>query len=92
MNSVRTVVNEKGLQLRSWFLVCILAIAFFLYGIFMYVVVGDKGPPDWDFGIVEDIPGKSIYSTFPEPVGATREPAPQHVKEKPALAPDGQGK
>jgi hypothetical protein len=92
MNSVRTVVNEKWLQLRSWVVVWLLATAFLLYGLFMYVVVGDKGAPDWDFGIVEDVPGKSIYSTFPEPAGATKEPTPQHVMEKPALAPEGQGK
>lgn len=86
MGSARAVVNERGLVLRSWVFVWLLAIFFLLYGLFMYFVVGDKGPPDWDFGIVEDIPGKSVYSTFPEPAGATREPAPQHVSERPTLA------
>ncbi len=91
MGSARAAVNERGLVLRSWVFVWLLAIFFLLYGLFMYFVVGDKGPPDWDFGIVEDIPGKSVYSTFPEPAGATREPAPQHVMGRPILAPVEQG-
>jgi hypothetical protein len=90
MNSVRSAVNEKGFQVRSWVIVWLLATFLLLYGLFMYVVVGDKGPPDWDFGIVEDIPGKSAYSTYPEPAGAAIEPVPQHVKGRPALAPEGQ--
>jgi len=95
MNSVRTAVQEKSLSIRSWAIVWFLAIFFVSYGLFMFFVVGDKGPPDWDFGIVEDIPGKSVYSTFPQPSGATSEPAPQHVAGKPTLAPaeqNAQGK
>ena len=26
-------------------------------------LAGDKGPPPWDFGVVEDVPGQSPYST-----------------------------
>jgi hypothetical protein len=92
MDSAKTVVNERGLVLRSWIIVWLLAIFFLIYGLFMFFVVGDKGPPDWDFGIVEDIPGKSPYSTSPEPAGSAGEPAPQHVTGKPALAPAGEGK
>ncbi len=83
--------KENESTLKSWFFVCGLALYFLLYGLFMFFVVGDKGPPDWDFGIIEDIPGKSVYSTFPQPSGATSEPAPQHVTGKPALAPAEQG-
>jgi len=72
---------------RSWAMVCGLALAFLLYGLFMFIVVGDKGPPGWDFSTVEDIPGKSEYSTFPEPGDTPQEPEPQHVSGKPALAP-----
>jgi hypothetical protein len=68
---------------RGWFLVPALALLFLLYGLFMWKTVGDKGPPDWDFSIVQDIPGKSVYSTSPEPAGNTGEPEPQHVSEKP---------
>ena len=37
--------------------------AFLLYGLTFFLVVGDRGPPDWDFGAVQDTPGKSLYST-----------------------------
>jgi hypothetical protein len=84
--------NEGKAGLRSWALVCGLALAFLLYGFFMFVIVGDKGPPGWDFTAVEDIPGKSVYSTFPEPGGTPKEPEPQHVSDKPAYAPVGKEK
>jgi hypothetical protein len=72
---------------KSWALVWGLALAFLLYGLLMFVIVGDKGPPDWDFGVVEDVPGKSVYSTSPEPGDVPAAPDPQHVAGKPALAP-----
>lgn len=84
--------NERKAGLWSWALVCGLALAFLLYGLFMFVVVGDKGPPGWDFSTVEDIPGKSEYSTFPEPGVTPKEPEPQHVSGKPALVPGGKEK
>lgn len=71
---------------KGWALVCGLALAFFLYGLFMFFTVGDKGPPDWDFHAIEDLPGKSVYSTYPEPGAGPSIPDPQHVSEKPALA------
>jgi hypothetical protein len=54
---------ERGSSLRGWFYVCGLALFFLLYGLFMFYMIGDKGPPGWDFGTVEDTPGASIYST-----------------------------
>ena len=83
--------NAKA-DFRSWALVSGLALAFLLYGLFMFVVVGDKGPPEWDFSTVEDIPGKSEYSTFPQPGGTPVEPEPQHVSGRPPLAPGGNEK
>ena len=90
MTGFKATKKERGLQVKGWVLVSFLAVLFLLYGFFMYTVVGDKGPPDWDFGILEDTPGKSAHSTYPEPAGATAEPEPQHVKGKPALAPEGE--
>ncbi len=82
--------EESRLVTRGWLVVCALAIAFFAYGMIMYSLVGDKGPPDWDFGSVEDIPGGSIYSTtFAGPGPAAPVPEPQHVSEKPPLAETG---
>ena len=83
----------EGSAMKGWMLVLGLAVAFLIYGLFMYVVVGDKGPPGWDFNVVEDTPGKSVYSTSPQPDGNTGAPEPQHVSGKPARAPaDGMGK
>jgi len=42
--------------------VCI-AVVFLIWGLVILVLVGDKGPPAWDFGVVEDIPGQSPHST-----------------------------
>ncbi len=85
--------EESRLVTRGWVIVCVLAIAFFVYGMIMYSFVGDKGPPDWDFGFVEDIPGGSVYSTIPAGPGpAAPVPEPQHVSEKPALAETGMTK
>jgi hypothetical protein len=79
---------ERGKKagIRSWLIILAMAILFLCYGLFMFLVVGDKGPPAWDFGTVADIPGESAYSTHS--LGAP-EAEPQHVSQKPALAESG---
>ncbi len=78
--------EHPRLVIQGWLFVCGLAVAFLIYGLIMFSYVGDKGPPDWDFGTVEDIPGESIYSTNPAVRGPAAIPEPQHVFEKPPLA------
>ena len=60
-----------------------IAALFFIWGILIFFFVGDKGPPDWDFGVIEDVPGQSAYSTArPGPPLAgegERKVEPQHV-------------
>ncbi len=73
---------------RGWVIVCAISAAFVLYGLFALFVVGDKGPPDWDFGAIEDVPGQSPYSTYPYR-GRVPEPEPQHVNRRPTAATDG---
>ncbi len=70
---------------HGWLIVCGMSIAFVLYGIFAFFVIGDKGPPGWDFGGVQDIPGGSEYSTHPFR-DVTAEAEPQHVNQKPSQA------
>jgi hypothetical protein len=70
----------------GWTFVIGLAVLFLLYGLFLFLSIGDKGPPDWDFGLIEDIPGKSVNSTSPEPAGNIGEPEPQHVSGRPSRA------
>ncbi len=45
-------------------IVMAIAVLFFIWGLFIFFAVGDKGPPVWDFSVVEDIPGESPYSTL----------------------------
>jgi|WetSurMetagenome_2_1015567.scaffolds.fasta_scaffold626391_2 hypothetical protein len=77
---------QRKYGLGGWTFVIGLAILFLLYGLFVFFSIGDKGPADWDFGAIEDIPGKSVYSTSPEPSGNVGEPEPQHVAGRPSSA------
>ncbi len=79
-------LHPSRLVVQGWVIVCALALGFLLYGLIMYHYVGDKGPGEWDFGTVEDIPGQSIYSTTPAVRGPAAIPVPQHVDEKPPFA------
>jgi len=76
--------NERKSAVRGWVFVTLLALLFLVYGFFVFGVVGDKGPPEWDMGDVADTPGKSVYSTSPEPAGNRGEPATQHVSGRPS--------
>jgi hypothetical protein len=76
-------IQENKTALHSWIIILAIAILFFCYGLFMFLAVGDKGPPGWDFGVVKDIPGESVYSTHPP---RAPEPDPQHVSQKPPKA------
>ncbi len=82
-------IQENKTALRSWIIILAIAILFFCYGLFMFLAVGDKGPPGWDFGVVSDIPGESAYSTHPP---KAPEPEPQHVSQKPPQAQTEAGK
>jgi len=75
--------QEDGLALRGWLIVCGIAIAFVLYGFLAFFAIGDKGPPDWDYGSLPDVPGESTYSTYPFRESGALQPEPQHVGEKP---------
>lgn len=67
---------------HGWLIVCGIAVAFTLYGFFAFFVIGDKGPPDWDFGSLPDTPGLSSYSTYPYR-GRIEQPGAQHVNQRP---------
>ncbi len=47
----------------SWGVVVAIAISFLAWGLFVYWSVGQKWPPEWDFGAVEDVPGVSVYAS-----------------------------
>lgn len=62
---------------KGWLIVVGMAILFLCWGFLIFFLVGDKGPPPWDFGVVRDVPGEGLHSTVrPGEVG---KPVPQHV-------------
>ena len=71
---------EKNQTIRDWIIVLAIALLLAFWGLFIYFTVGEKGPHPWDFGIVEDIPGESPYSTYqPGQVSGSAAPEEQHV-------------
>lgn len=46
----------------SWSIVLALALAFLLWGLFIFYTVGVSWPPPWRYGTIDDVPGQSIYS------------------------------
>ena len=79
--------SEEDLSwIRTWSIIGAIAAGFLAWGLLIYFVIGDKGPPDWDFSVIPDIPGQSTYSTYnptrPDGLAPGPEPAavePQHV-------------
>ena len=59
----RNPKSEGSLNFRDFILGITIAFVFLCWGLIIFFMVGDKGPPAWDFSVVEDIPGQSPYST-----------------------------
>ena len=55
--------REEKSAAKSWLVPFAIAAVFLAWGLLVFFLVGDKGPPAWDFGIMADIPGQSPYST-----------------------------
>lgn len=72
--------EHGGSTIRSLVIVVAIALSFLAWGLLIFFSVGDKGSPTWDFGILEDIPGESAYSTHSR---KAPEPEAQHVFQKP---------
>jgi hypothetical protein len=76
---------------RSWLIIGGLTIAVVGWGLLIFVTVGDKGLPPWDYTILPDVPGESAYSTHAAPEYSGKVPKPnvkdevllQHVREQP---------
>jgi hypothetical protein len=58
----------------TWLVVFICLGLILLQGFFVFFIVGDKGPPDWDYGTVKDLPGQSPYAIY------EKLPYAQHVR------------
>jgi len=60
----RPVIEQKETStIKDWLVPIAIAALFLLWGLLIFFMVGNKGQPPWDFGVVEDIPGQSPYST-----------------------------
>jgi hypothetical protein len=63
----RSAVNPSSdVRISRWkglAIVLAMAFLFLVWGIFIFFMVGDKGQPGWNFGVVKDTPGESAYST-----------------------------
>ena len=77
--------EELG-AVKTWSIIGVIAGGFLAWGLLIYFVIGDKGPPDWDFSVIPDIPGQSTYSSYNpvKPHGLVPGPEstpvePQHV-------------
>jgi hypothetical protein len=58
------VVEQKdNPTIKDWLVPIAIAVLFLIWGLLIFFMVGNKGQPPWDFGVVEDIPGQSPYST-----------------------------
>lgn len=64
---------EKS-EVRSWVILGLILAFILTKGILAFVMVGDRGMPDWDFRAVRDVPGESPYAVY-EVL-----PHPQHVR------------
>jgi hypothetical protein len=73
------MASRKESTLGTWILIVGLFLYFLAYSAFAYFAIGDKGPPDWDFGTVQDGPGQSPYA-IREPYHPV--PYSQHVRGK----------
>jgi len=59
--------NDRGDPVRSFLVVILIALAVLAWGGAIFFLVGDRGQPDWDYGTIADVPGKSPFSTRVNP-------------------------
>jgi hypothetical protein len=65
---------HKNSVLATWLILALLVLFILLKGFFSFFLVGDRGPPSWDYRPVKDVPGESPYAMY------DKLPYPQHVK------------
>jgi len=56
--------TERREAVLSWALAVGCGAAMLCWGFLIFFTVGDKGPPPWDYSIVEDVPGEAPYSIY----------------------------
>jgi len=66
--------EDHGSSAGTWILIAVMLGIIFFKGLLSFFVVSDKGPPDWDYRPVRDVPAQSEYATY------QLLPYPQHVR------------
>ncbi|MGC1402095.1 MAG: hypothetical protein WA974_04125 [Thermodesulfobacteriota bacterium] len=61
-NRAKVPPENEGSTAMNWVIVLAMALAFLLWGLFIFFVVGVSWPPPWRYGTIVDVPGQSIYS------------------------------
>ena len=85
--------TERREAILSWAVVVGCAAAMLCWGFLIFSKVGDKGPPPWDYSIVEDIPGEAPYSIYGSRAfhGVAAHPmAGAEVEEQHVMGPPGE--
>lgn len=65
---------HQGSAFRTWMIIILLLLLVLAQGAFSYLVVGDRGQPNWDYRPVKDVPGESPYAIY------HLVPHPQHIR------------
>lgn len=50
--------------LKTWIVIFLLLGIVIFQGYLCFSVVGDQGQPQWDFGVIKDVPGESPYAVY----------------------------
>ena len=58
---------------KTWLIILLLILVVLFQGAISYVLIGNRGMPDWDYRPIKDVPGESPYAIY-QPL-----PYPQHV-------------
>ena len=55
---------HHGSAFGTWIIVILLVLLVFAQGAFSFLVVCDRGQPDWDYRPVKDVTEKSPYTVY----------------------------
>ena len=65
---------HEASAVKTWLIIVLLVVVVFVQGGVSFLVVNDRGQPDWDYRPIKDVPGESPYALY-EPL-----PYPQHIR------------
>ena len=66
-------IEHEPSSAKTWVIVLLLLLIVLFQGGLAYVLIGDRGQPDWQYRPIKDVPGESSYAVY------EYLPFPQHV-------------